>query len=271
MGFWQKLFGGGKKADAPAPAAKSAGEPAPATAVPEAAAAALGDEAALLNRHAAIALEGQGNLGELIGERNWNVDLQAGVIEFGDDLRIAVQEMGTYSHQGGDWMWIWANEQADTADDVMRDARDLRERGERAGASWLTEPRREMAFNDLHRLGVMIGGLTGADAYFVGDYGSGAVLLTLRDERIRNMRPRDAAAEAARMLTYFPQVLGVFDLDHRAAWRAYAGAKGFAVTEHGAEIHATRAAQDIVASFDEQGRLTNLRGNLAAADDAPGI
>jgi hypothetical protein len=63
----------------------------------------------LFAQHVATAMARQVALADLIGERNWSVDLSAGHATFGDDLRFAIQLLGTESQGDGTWLWAWAN------------------------------------------------------------------------------------------------------------------------------------------------------------------
>ncbi len=66
-------------------------------------------EQELIERYGGIALDKQIDFGEIIGNNNWNVDMQQGIISFGLNLVFPIQVLGTIAHSSQTWLWAWAN------------------------------------------------------------------------------------------------------------------------------------------------------------------
>ena len=130
-----------------------------------------------------------------------------------------------------------------------------------ADAALLAQEGFKLDVAELHNLAAVICGLTGADAYYPGDYGDGIALLAIHDPRVAAAWREDDTP--ARILGIIPQTISHFVLDHRNAVRAYLVAKGYRLDEDAAHIHAHRADSRITATFDKEHRLGNLHGAAA--------
>ncbi|MEE3919567.1 hypothetical protein V2I01_18075 [Micromonospora sp. BRA006-A] len=80
-------------------------------------------------------------LADLLGERDWQLDVPDGIATFGTDLRYRVQLLGTESHLDGTWLWAWANEASNIPPSVLHLAGWLREYGHRQGSPNSPNPR----------------------------------------------------------------------------------------------------------------------------------
>ncbi len=212
----------------------------------------------LLERYAALAYDKQTDLYELIGDNSWNADLNAGTITFGPQLVFPVQVLGTFSHASETWLWAWANAQADLPAPLLRQARQLQAYGEQHGIDLLIVGQFDATPGDLHLLGSVAVGLCAASAYYVADYGTGTMVLTIKSTQVEQL-PRNDFARIARV---FPQVISTFEMRHRPAFIHYLAHKGYAVTETADAVSATVGGRTLTATFDHLGRLLNLKGDL---------
>lgn len=213
-------------------------------------------EQELLERYAALALDRQSDLYEVIGDNSWNVDLTAGTISFGPQLVFPLQVLGTFSHQSRTWLWAWANAQSNLPGQVLGQARHLQAYGAQHGIELLTVSEFAATENDLHRLGLLASGLGNASGYYLANYGAGTLLLTLKSALV-DQAPKN---DFARIPSIFSQVISLFELPHRPAFIHYLTQKGCAVTETADAVSANVGAGTLTATFDELGRLTNLQG-----------
>ena len=192
------------------------------------------------------------------------------------DSAFTTRWLGTYSHHSGSWLWAWANPHLTmTADDaasaaILRacPAEPAADNGDSgnlfqnpADAALLAQEGFKLDVAELHNLAAVICGLTGADAYYPGDYGDGIALLAIHDPRVAAAWREDDTP--ARILGIIPQTISHFVLDHRNVVRAYLVAKGYRLDEDAAHIHAHRADSRITATFDKEHRLGNLHGAAA--------
>ncbi len=244
MGFLDKLFGKNNTKNTEAPITTTEVQ----TSFPT--------QEGLLEQYGGIALEKQLDFGELIGDNNWNVDMTAGTISFGDTLRFPLQVLGTFSHSSETWLWAWANQQSDLPDAIQQNALQLKKYGEDNGIDLLRNSKFDFSTNELHLMGIIATGLCHADAYYIADYGQGAMLLTVTDSRIKEVR--NDTHDRVRFV--FPQLISQFEMNHQNALASYLRIKGYTIQETKTSLMATKDNDTIQAEFDELSRLTNLKG-----------
>ncbi|SUJ07152.1 Uncharacterised protein [Sphingobacterium spiritivorum] len=159
-------------------------------------------EEELLELYGGIALEKQLDFGGLIGENNWNVNMQTGTLSFGDALTFPIQVLGTFSHSSETWLWSWANEKAGLSEHLMHEALKLKKYGEENGIDLLRNSTFDFSGHQLHMIGIIASEMSNADAYYIADYGAGAMVVTLTDDRIKIARNNSTQ----RVMTIFSTV-----------------------------------------------------------------
>lgn len=234
----------------------------------------------LLEQYAALALDKQTTLERLTDTAAaWFVDQNIGQLTLGDE-HFTIHWLGTYSHHSGSWLWAWANPHLTMTTNDAASADILREyaaahpaTANRSGSTplfqhpadstLLAQERFTFDAAELHNLAAVACGLTGADAYYLGDYGDGIALLAIHDPRVAAAWQEDDSP--ARILSIIPQTINLFDLNHQNAVRAYLQAKGYQLNEDAQHIRAQRADSQITATFDDMQRLSNLSGSVSPA------
>jgi hypothetical protein len=213
-------------------------------------------EQELLERYACIAMEKQNEFADVIGNNNWNVDMGKGEISFGSDLHFPIQVLGTVSHAAQSWLWAWANTRSGLSETVMQQALQLKTYGEEHGIDLLRNDSFTFSKDDLHLMGMIASGMFNASSYYIADYGQGAMVVTIKSELIDKQR-KDTHHT---ILTTFPQVIARYEMNHKLALKHYLHAKGYAITENGQELSASKNGNTIKATFDGQSRLIELNG-----------
>jgi len=218
-------------------------------------------EAAFL-RHAALSLEKQLALQDVIGERNWNFDMGLRQLRFekkgvfGKPLDFDVQILGSVSESDASWLWSWANPSVD--EKLTRASLFLREKGEleEFGTPELSLDLEEADDSRLVMTSVgVLATLFGCDAYYRGPYEGGAAFFLLRDPRLHLKAP-----DAVHIATVFPQLLsGLSISDHRAALLGYLDTRGLEANIEGEQVRALVGTSSLVADFDDSNRLAQLR------------
>ena len=211
----------------------------------------------LIERYAGISFDKQADLYETIGDNAWNADLDIGEISFGAGKNYPVQALGTYSHQSNNWLWAWANKQADWPQSVQIQANQLKAYGEANTIELLTMPSINTPMNDVHLIGLISTGLFDASAYYVADYGQGAMLFLLKTDKLAA-----AKNEHARALTVIPQMISAYEMNHKNAITHYLNAKNYTISHDKNTLTAAKNGNNLIAEFDELGRLTNLNGQM---------
>ena len=131
-----------------------------------------------VDRYAIRAFEKQLHAYAVVGDRGWEVDLEAGSILFDDDLEMGVALLGTTDDHS--WLWGWADEE-EFPEPVVAPGRALGAYGREHDLPALYEP--ETATDEdvtLDRIGVIASGVLDLQAtYHAPLDGGGRVLFAL--------------------------------------------------------------------------------------------
>ena len=217
----------------------------------------------LFDEHGAAAFDKQLRLQDLIGDEDWEFDMETGQLSFADAHAWNAQILGTESEVSGTWLWGWANEAGGIPGELLQAARTLKEQlGGDEGLEEFARP--SFAVDDRidgHFLASIASGITAAGGYYRGPYEGGAVFLLIDDETL----PPPIENPLLRLSTVFPQAIANLPItDHRQALCAYAAFLGLAFEEEGQRVVIrNEAGGRLTADFDEQGRLTGLSGNVS--------
>ncbi|SEP34363.1 hypothetical protein SAMN05444671_1074 [Flavobacterium sp. CF108] len=210
-----------------------------------------------LEKFGALALEKQRNLYSVTGELSWNVDMNKEEIIFGDNLIFPIQVLGSFSNASETWLWIWENK-AGYAESVMKQALLLKQYGEENNIDLLTVGQFDAAENDLHLIGMIAVEMFNASGYYLGNYGQGTMILTIKSDVI----DKSESEELSRILTVFPELISTFEIqNHKNAFTNYLSQKGYKLTLNGNEIKAEKNENVINTVFNEDNLLTKLNGN----------
>ena len=210
----------------------------------------------LLERYGGIALDKQIDFSEVIGNNSWNVDMSKEEITFGPNLSFPIQVLGTISYSSESWLWAWANTQSGLPENIIRQSLELKKYGEENEIDILRDSSFDFGKDDLHLIGIIASGTFNSTAYYIADYGQGAMVVTLRNDKIDNARKDNHH----RILTVFPQLISQFDMNHKFALTNYLQAKGYSTTEQKSKLIGTKGTNTITAEFDDSFRLTKLNG-----------
>jgi hypothetical protein len=210
----------------------------------------------LIERYGGIALDKQLDFGEVIGNNPWNVNMNQGTISFGQNLTFPVQVLGTISHSSQTWLWAWANTKSGLSESIIQQSLLLKKYGEENEIDLLRNDTFGFSKNELHVMGIIASGMFNSSAYYIADYGQGAMVVTIKDNMVEKAR----TDSHHRILSVFPQLISQFDMDHKKALANYLTAKGYALTETGNTVTGTKNGNTITGEFDDLSRLTKLNG-----------
>ncbi|MFV0420404.1 MAG: DUF6882 domain-containing protein [Dysgonomonas sp.] len=212
----------------------------------------------LLEKYAGIAFEKQYSLSEVIGNNDWQIDMETGLISFGDSLSFPMQILGSYSLESNTWLWGWANEASNIPANLLVEANSLKQLGEEYNIEFLTMPEYKMEPTDVHSLGLIASGKFASSAYYAGNYGSGILLVTLKGESIDTIEYN----EHTRILSVFPELISVFAVNHKRSFENYLSSKGYILKEEDNSLTAEKRGNIITAEFDDKNRLTKINGEI---------
>jgi hypothetical protein len=213
-------------------------------------------EQELLEHFSGIGLDKQADLFEVIGENSWNVDIQKGEISFGAGLDFPIQVLGTFSHSSSTWLWAWANTASGLPEKIIEQAARLKKYGEENAIDLLRNSEFDAEINDLHKIGIIASGMFGSSGYYLADYGTGTMVVTIKSDMIDQQRAQDHL----RILSTFPQLISLFELNHQIALYHYLLASGYDVVQDEQTLKGTKNGDTISAVFDDLHRLIKLNG-----------
>jgi hypothetical protein len=203
-----------------------------------------------VDRHAILAMEKQFRLYDVVEERSWSVDLDAGTIAFAREKRrlrrseppieMGVALLGTQAD--GTWMWGWANP-GGFPEPVVAAGRAVSDYGREHGLAPLYEP--ETAISEdvyVDRIGIIASGAVPLKATYMAPADETQILFGL-DHPELELGPPDIP----RLVTVISALLqGGIVRDWPAAFEAYEAERGVVLED------------SIEYELDDLGRITHL-------------
>jgi len=214
---------------------------------------------ALLEQNGAFSFEKQKKFQEITGNYSWNINLNNGLISFGDN-HFTFEVIGSLSFTDYSWMWGWANDKAGIPPNLLEGAAKLKSIGTQNKIEKLTNGHFSVTEGFEHKMGIVATGLLDADAYFCANYGKGTMVVTINKGQI----PKIEKNKLAKVLTTFPQFISSFDVNHKQAFLSYLIDREFEIKEKDNEntVEGLKNGKIITGLFDELDRIKNLKGTL---------
>lgn len=212
----------------------------------------------LLEEYAGIAFEKQYNLSEVVGDNNWQIDMNEKTLSFGDDIHFPMQIIGSYAFDSETWLWAWANEGSNIPTDLLQEANALKQFGEEHNIEFLTMAEYKIEPTDVHALGLIASGKFDSSAYYAGNYGNGIILVTIKDPSIESITYN----EHTRILSVIPELTSIFAVNHKRTVENYLLAKEYSINEEINKLSAQKGENTLIAEFDEYDRLLNINGEI---------
>lgn len=212
----------------------------------------------LLDQHALRAHERQIGFQELVGDHEWELDLNVGTLRLGRNLLLPAQVLGTVSFDSWTWRWSWANDAIPK--ELSTSAREARRLGETLGVVPLTEA--EFPVEDVfdgHVLALAVSGLLDADAYYRCPHEGGEVYVLVQIDRTQFPDLRAPEAKASHVITELLLALPI--AVSKLGVEQYLGAGGVSATTTGRKIR-IHGPNPVTITFDGQGRVTELESTV---------
>ncbi len=209
----------------------------------------------LFHRHGAASLEKQIHFAEVIGTRPPRLELAAGCIRYGDDLRFRIQLLGHESQRSKTWRWAWALAQPGVPLDLMQGAAHLRSFGLRNQIGGLIAEEYPLAQADSDFSCMLAMGVTRGNAYFRVPHPThdGAAFYLIKDASF----PRPVL-RMGRLAEVFQRLAARWAINHAKAWAGYMKHHRYPVRQEGSVMVATTPAGELRAVFDATGQLVKV-------------
>jgi hypothetical protein len=210
-----------------------------------------------VDAHALLVMEQQLHLTDVIGGRDFAVDLEAGRARFGGELEYATELVGSEAPGPATWMWGWANP-AGFGDHVTATARSLRALGEERDWPALSEGEVPLdADVSGPRIAILAVGRAGAPAYYAAPLGGGGCAYLLLDGPDLELPP----PELPRVVRALNLVLEGGEVDDwPTALGTYAGQRGLGLRRRDDTMYLASPELDgrVRVRFDDLGRVAGI-------------
>lgn len=204
----------------------------------------------LLSKYGALALDKQENLSELIGDAVGELDIEKGIISFGD-IEFPIQIIGFYSQDLKQWSWAWDNEEIFGAD-LIKDACEIKAIGDEKEISAFVSPVLNSDFNDCHTLAMVTTAILNRDAYYGISEEGIDVFVTIESDLIEEnnslLKFRDTFYTFQKNFNIYPKI----------AFEAYTKLKGYGYKPHDDFSLAKIGDSRIIVGFTERGNVTRI-------------
>jgi hypothetical protein len=232
---------------------------------------------ALYHRHVATAFDRQLRMADFLGRKgeggDWEYDTETGILTF-SKLKFEAPLIGSHAEHNNSWLWAWSNKNLKLSFTNRALGTTVRAVVHRLGVHQLGAPGfslepllgEELTEHAAHVLGIILSRELDYDAYYTFPYDNGTALLLIRDKRLAFTEKHPLR----RVITIFPQVLSALPVfDHKAAFTNYAKDYGLTVTDVPGGVKATDGKDELTATFDDLGRLTQLEGTATPEEPKP--
>lgn len=174
----------------------------------------------LFSKYGALALEKQENLSKLVGDNEPELEIEEGIVKF-EDKKFPIQLLGFLDPDEYSWSWAWDNEEIGFPEELIREAKEVKEFGETNNVVQFKESMFAASFDEAHILAMTVSSLFGDDAYCAVNYGSFVFFVTLKSDEIPSSNDPD---EFANIINDFHRR---FEVNHLKALESYAVLKGY--------------------------------------------
>lgn len=204
----------------------------------------------VLSKYGALALDKQENLSELIGDEKGELDIEKGLISFGD-IELPVQILGFFMQDSRQWSWAWDNEDI-FGKDLIKSSFEIKATGEEFGLEEFTTPILNADFNDCHTLAMVSTCLLDMDAYYGVSEDGLDIFVLIKSDLIKEndsvVKFRDTFYTFQKNFNIYPKI----------AFESYTKLKGYGFKSHDDFALAKIGEARVMAGFTERGNVTRL-------------
>ena len=193
----------------------------------------------ILSKYGALELDKQENLSELIGETIGDLDIEKGIITFGD-IEFPVQVLGFYMQDAKQWSWAWDNEDI-FGSKLIDAANDIKSIGEEFDVKEFTSPVLNADFDDCHTLAMAATGILNMDAYYGVSEEGLDIFVLIKSELIEEIN-------SPKKFNIYPKI----------AFESYTKLKGYGFKPHDDFSLAKIGEARVMAGFTERGNITRI-------------
>lgn len=191
----------------------------------------------------------------MLGDHDWQLDLEAGTIAFNRRHTFPIQVLGTESEISGTWLWAWANDISPIPSHLLQAANQLRTLGIQEHIPEFSNAELALDRTQGHQLAMVAIGVGQSSCYYRCAYDGGAAFVLIDAPDIQ----QHDNGSASRIIEVFNELISTFTLNHRKAFVAYLKYKEYKLAIKGSILEGVGSdGATIRATFDKYNRLSNI-------------
>ena len=206
----------------------------------------------VLSKYGALALDKQENLSELIGDTQGDLDLEKGILSFGD-IQVPIQILGFFTEQSNQWSWAWDNEEIGFDDGLLKAANQIKKFGDEFGILEFSTPVIHADFNDCHTLAMTATAILEYDAYYAYSEEGLDIFVAIDSDLIKENNSvekfRDTFATFQKNFKVYPKI----------AFESYTKLKGYIFKPQQDFAVAKIGESRIIVGYTERGNVTHIQ------------
>lgn len=210
----------------------------------------------IFTKYGALALDKQESLSEIIGDNAGELNIEEGTISFGDELEFPIQIIGTLSSETSKWHWAWDNQEVGLPENLVKEAEDIKEIGEKYDISQFTTNIFDADLFEGHLITMTVSGIMDDAAYYAVDFGEIIFFVTIQSDKI----PMDDSIE--RFINTYDKFQKEFDVKARPAFESYAKLRGYEYKEREEFSVAKMGESRVIVGFTDRGNMTHIQTML---------
>ena len=204
----------------------------------------------VFSKYGALALDKQENLSDLIGETVGDLDIEKGVITFGD-IELPVQVLGFYSQDLNQWSWAWDNEDI-FGKDLIKSALEIKEIGDKFNLPEFNAPVISLSFETCHTIAMTATSLLKMDAYYAVSEEGLDIFVAIKSDLIKE---NNSLLKFRNIFYNFQKNFKVYP---KIAFESYTKLKGYGFKPHDDFAVAKIGESRIIVGFTERGNVTRI-------------
>lgn len=205
----------------------------------------------VLSKYGALALDKQENLSELIGDTHGDLDIEKGIITFGD-IELPVQILGFYTPDLNQWSWGWDNEDI-FGKSLISSANQIKDIGEEFEIAEFTSPVMNTDFNDCHTLAMATISILDLDAYYAVSEEGLDIFVAIESDKIEQNNSVEKFRDT------YNTFQKNFDVYPKLAFEGYTKLKGYTFKPQSEFSVAKIGESRIIVGFTERGNVTHIQ------------
>lgn len=205
----------------------------------------------ILSKYGALGLDKQENLSNVIGENIGELDIEKGIITFGD-LQFPVQILGFYSQDLDRWSWAWENEDI-FGESLIKASMQIKALGDEFDITEFKSPVIQASYDACHTLSMVATAILNKDAYYAVSEEGIDIFVAIEPD---SLEEDNSVQRFRNTFALFHKNYNVHD---KIAFESYTKLKGFGFKPHEDFAVAKIGESRIIVGFTERGNVTHIQ------------